>query len=581
MNQDTKRLILASILIFLVVVLQQPIFKALGYTIDPKPNVAMNNGSNQTSINQNNQEIVNKEIGTKKIDLNTNTTLNQGFSDSTIEPIDIKIKTKLYTATISNISGGTLIQSELNDYKSYKKDAESNQNVILKPFENTNHCNPCLGYQDVNGNQQYLNRAFSFTNDNFGNVVDAKSKPQILNFTYTNPTSDEIIITKHITFYPDSYKIDHEYEIHSPLISNVELIWKDGLEPVEKNIQSDIVDAVGASIKPINDGKETLRISSAGSSDGDEDNNVIINKSINWAAIQTKYFIAAILPDPANSPISTKMSGESIDGFEGVDFAQSYDIKLSYDNPTTIKTSIYLGPLNVDSLSAVSPDLKNAIYWGWGPMRPIAKLVLWLLNTLYSMVGNYGICLILFAIIIQQITSPLTKKTYQSSQKMQEIQPLVKKIQEKYKNDSKKMNQETMNLYKEKGVNPLGGCLPLLLQMPLLFAIFSVFRHTIELRGMPFFGWISDLSQPDIIFNLPFHIPLYGSHVAFLPILMGISIFLTQKLSMATMDSSQKPMMYAMNGFFILIFNGFPSGLNLYYTVYNLLNYFQQKSIRA
>ena len=146
---------------------------------------------------------------------------------------------------------------------------------------------------------------------------------------------------------------------------------------------------------------------------------------------------------------------------------------------------------------------------------------------------------------------------------MQEIQPLVKKIQEKYKDDSKKMNQEMMNLYKEKGVNPLGGCLPLLLQMPLLFAIFSVFRHTIELRGMPFIGWISDLSQPDIVFELGFHIPLYGGHVAFLPILMGISIFLTQRLSMATMESSQKPMMYIMN------------------TIYNLLNYFQQKSIRT
>ena len=183
--------------------------------------------------------------------------------------------------------------------------------------------------------------------------------------------------------------------------------------------------------------------------------------------------------------------------------------------------------------------------------------------------------------IIQVLTSPLTKKTYESSRKMQEIQPLVKKIQEKYKNDAQKMNQEVMNIYRDKGVNPLGGCLPLLLQMPLLMAIFSVFRDTIEFRGASFFLWISDLSQPDIIFHLPFSIPLYGDHVAFLPILMGISIFLTQKLSMATMDPAQKPMMYIMNGFFILIFNSFPAGLNLYYTIYNLLNYYQQKSIRS
>ena len=135
------------------------------------------------------------------------------------------------------------------------------------------------------------------------------------------------------------------------------------------------------------------------------------------------------------------------------------------------------------------------------------------------------------------------------------------------------------SLYSSKGVNPLGGCLPMLIQMPLLFSLFIVFRSTIEFRGAGFMFWINDLSQPDILFNLPFHIPIYGSYVAVLPILMGISIFMTQRLSMATMDPSQKPIMYIMNGFFILIFNSFPSGLNLYYTVYNLLNFFQQKSI--
>ena len=142
------------------------------------------------------------------------------------------------------------------------------------------------------------------------------------------------------------------------------------------------------------------------------------------------------------------------------------------------------------------------------------------------------------------------------------------------------MNQEIMALYKEKGVNPLGGCLPMLLQMPLLFSLFVVFKSTIEFRGAEFIFWISDLSQPDIIFNLPFTLPLYGGHVAILPVLMGVSIFLTQRMSMATMDPAQKPMMYIMNVFFVLLFNQFPSGLNLYYTTYNILNYFQQRSIR-
>jgi len=154
---------------------------------------------------------------------------------------------------------------------------------------------------------------------------------------------------------------------------------------------------------------------------------------------------------------------------------------------------------------------------------------------------NYGVILILFAFMIRLITGPLTKKSFQSTQKMQTIQPQLKKIQGKYKNDSQKLNREMMKLYKEKGVNPLGGCLPMLIQMPLLFSLFVVFRSTIEFRGAPFFWWINNLSQPDTIFDLPFNIPIYGNQIAFLPIVLGISMFMTQKLSMATMDKNQKP----------------------------------------
>ena len=138
-----------------------------------------------------------------------------------------------------------------------------------------------------------------------------------------------------------------------------------------------------------------------------------------------------------------------------------------------------------------------------------------------------------------------------------------------------------VKLYKEEGVNPLGGCLPMLMQMPLLFSLFIVFRSTIEFRGASFMLWIDNLSQPDAVFDLPFHLPIYGSQVAILPIFLGISLFLSQKLSMASMDPKQKPMIYIIFVFFFLLFNQFPSGLNLYYMVYNLLNYQQQKAMRS
>ena len=165
---------------------------------------------------------------------------------------------------------------------------------------------------------------------------------------------------------------------------------------------------------------------------------------------------------------------------------------------------------------------------------------------------------------------------------MQKIQPQVNALREKHKNNPQKLNQATMQLYKEMGVNPLGGCLPMLLQMPLLFALFVVFRTTIELRNEPFVFWIKDLSAPDVIFYLPFKIPLYGDYVCALPILMALSMFAQQKMMQPTavtgpQADQQKMMQYFMMGFFFLLFNSFPSGLNLYYTLFNVLTIAQQK----
>ena len=160
---------------------------------------------------------------------------------------------------------------------------------------------------------------------------------------------------------------------------------------------------------------------------------------------------------------------------------------------------------------------------------------------------------------------------------IQTIQPEVTKLREKFKSDPQKLNQATMNLYKEHGVNPLGGCLPMLLQMPLLFALFIVFRSTIELRGAPFIFWISDLSQPDALIPLPFSLPLYGDQISLLPLLMGVSMFVQQKMTTSQANPQQKMMTQFMSVFFVILFNQFPSGLNLYYTLFNVLTILQQK----
>ena len=222
--------------------------------------------------------------------------------------------------------------------------------------------------------------------------------------------------------------------------------------------------------------------------------------------------------------------------------------------------------------------------FGWFIVRPISKFVLWALKSMHLYIPNYGIILIIFSILVKLVVYPLTKKSYESTRAMQAIQPEINNLKEKYKNNPTKLNQKTMELYKKKGVNPIGGCLPMLLQMPLLFALFTVFRSTIELRGEPFVWWIKDLSAPDILFYIPFKIPLYGDFVCALPILMALSMFVQQRMMMATtggpQEQQQKLMQYFMMVFFFLLFNGFPSGLNLYYTLFNVLTIAQQKLIK-
>ena len=160
-------------------------------------------------------------------------------------------------------------------------------------------------------------------------------------------------------------------------------------------------------------------------------------------------------------------------------------------------------------------------------------------------------------------------------QKMQALQPMMNEIREKYKEDPQKMNQQVMRLYKEYGVNPAGGCLPMILQLPILYALWAVFSSTIELRQASFMFWIHDLSIPDVITTLPFTIPLFGvNQLSGLALLMGVTMLVQQKMSVK--DPRQQAMVYMMPILMTLMFNGFPAGLNLYYFVFNLLSIGQQ-----
>jgi YidC/Oxa1 family membrane protein insertase len=275
-------------------------------------------------------------------------------------------------------------------------------------------------------------------------------------------------------------------------------------------------------------------------------------------------------------------SGEGVKQDDYVQRLYNFGYNVRYQNDFKGDTlRVYIGPLDISELDYYDNHLDELVMnngWYESMFRFISLIILQVLQFLQSIIPNYGIVIIIFSILVKVVLYPLTKKSYSSMKDMQKIQPLMAEIREKYKDDAQRMNSEMMKLYKEHGVNPLGGCLPMILQMPLLIALFIVFRSTIQLRGAMFIpGWITDLSRPDTIFTLPFSLPMYGNEFNILPILMALTMIFQSKMTMQ--DPKQKMMVYIMPIFMLLIFNRFPSGLNLYYTLFNLFTIVQQKFI--
>ncbi len=276
-----------------------------------------------------------------------------------------------------------------------------------------------------------------------------------------------------------------------------------------------------------------------------------IEGDIIFGGVRTKYFLAAMVP--VNKSAAAVKQGIDIDRI-------SSRLSLKAEPSGYDSIAVYLGPIHHQMLSRVHPQLDRVADTGWKFLQPVSRGILWLLLFLHSFIPNYGVVIILFSIIIKLAFFPLSYKGMKSMKHMQQLQPKMKKIQEQYKNDPGKLNQETMALYKKHGVNPLGGCLPLLLQMPVFFALYSVLANTIELRQAPFAFWINDLAVKD-----PYYV---------LPALMGIAMFFQQK--MTTVDPKQKFMIYMMPLFMVFIFSSLPAGLNLYWLVYNILSIGEQ-----
>jgi YidC/Oxa1 family membrane protein insertase len=290
-----------------------------------------------------------------------------------------------------------------------------------------------------------------------------------------------------------------------------------------------------------------------------------------FVGVQNKYFLATIVPRADHQGPASLWRVE-VHERERQDAAVAGEILVDRTPGVAanrVAYDVYIGPLDFAKLASTDLGIEDAVDLGYSWVRPLSEVVLKVLIALHKVIPNYGLVIILFSAAITLLFFPLTYKSAKSMRDMAALKPRLDALKQKYPNDPQKLSEATMKLYKEARVNPFGGCFPLLLQMPIFFALYAVLFHTIELRGAPFFGWISDLSQPDVIFHLPFSLPLLGSGIAVLPIIMGVTSYFQSKQTVV--DPSQKMMVYMMPVVMTFVFFSFPSGLVLYWLTNNVL----------
>ena len=396
--------------------------------------------------------------------------------------------------------------------------------------------------------------------------LESDSSPK--NLVFHSSTSGGISISQTYRFYPDQYRIDLHIDVINQSGEIVTGAFVADIKALPPEGKQSYYSYVGI-VLLLDDKLEEVKIKK-------ESEPKDLAGRIGWMAYEDDFFISAVIPDePSKASFKGRLLPSGI--LEGTHMPPS--ISLHPSERVSSSYTLYLGPRELGILKQLGKNLERAISFGWTDI--IAKPLLYLLRFFNQYINNYGVSIILLTILIKILFWPLTNKSYKSMKEMQKLQPRMAKIREKYKNNKAQLNKEMMGLYKTYKVNPMGGCLPMIIQLPVFFALFRILGSAIELRQAPFMLWIKDLSAPDRLFNFPFSIPFmeppYGIPV--LTLLMGASMFLQQKMTPTPGDPMQAKIMMFLPLIFTFMFINFPSGLVLYWFVNNILSIGQQYRI--
>jgi YidC/Oxa1 family membrane protein insertase len=451
----------------------------------------------------------------------------------------VEVITDLYRVTISN-RGGVITNWELTRYRLAPDRTSPPVQLLHKEGK---FAGPLSLYATDEALTRRVNEALYEVERDFSRL-DAAHPTGHVTLIYRAPGSP-VRVEKQLTFHHDSYVVDVAVvtegisgTLAAGLGTNFGIVeWSEGLigligpaSRIDDKIEKDLPDTEHE-----------------------------LKGSVKWVALQDKYFMSVAIPTGATAALVRK-EGDKLASAQVRFPAPSASAPLAF--------RLYAGPKEFEILKALDAGLEDTIDFGWfifgswDMVKAVAKPLFSVLRFLHDYTQNYGIAIVLLTVGIKLLFAPLQYKSYKSMKEMQLLQPKVLALQTKYKDDRDRLNKELIKLYRDHKVNPVGGCLPMLLQMPVFIALFNVLYMTIELRQAPFFLWVTDLSIPD-----PYYV---------LPILMGVTMVIQQKITPTTMDPVQAKIMLLLPAFMTLLFLNFASGLVLYWFTNNLLTIGQQ-----
>ena len=483
----------------------------------------------------------------------------------------ISVKTDVLAIKI-NTDGGDIIEAKL-----LKFDTEQGNGIPFTVLKNNNHRyiaqSGLTGMQGIDRIERVVNKRRPIYHVKKTEYQTTKNQPLFIDLQYDNQQG--IKVTKRFILNHDSYAIDVEYIIENKTNNAVSM-------QLYAQLRQSTVTESGSGLLPTYRGpaySSEEDIYEKYDFDDVKEKNLDIMTKGGWVAMLEHYFVTSWVADKnTENNIYSRYFNKSLEATVGI---KAPAITIDANNTASTKATFYVGPKDQDVLEKIEENLDLTIDYGFLSM--ISQPLHWLMSMIQSGevnfsifgmdvnfnwggVGNWGIAIIIITLIVKGGMYPLTKAQYTSMAKMRALQPKMTKLKERFGDDRQKMSQGMMELYKKEKVNPAGGCLPLLIQMPIFLALYWVFLEAVELRHAPFMLWIQDLSAQD-----PYYI---------LPVLMGISMFIMQKMQPVTVqDPMQQKIMQYMPVMFTVFFFFFPSGLVLYWLVSNIISIIQMKII--